>query len=112
MYKIDIHPCIWEEMDRYTAELMARFRNGDKEWWVPEETSEKNITAIMTRMEENFKTKIELLQEKVPGRIFSLPWMRERQILIPSEGIYLLLTYEEDIETLTRYITDIEILRK
>jgi hypothetical protein len=79
---------------------------------MPEERTAQNLSLIQNGMQKNFEEKLKILEQDNLGKVFSQEWSTTKQVLISSHWIYLYLTYEEDEMHLTRYITDIEILRK
>ena len=112
MFHLSFHPSVQEQIDTYIESWKLRFRTWDEDWRLWGKESEKKMEEISALMRANFDTKIQNLCETHGIKIYSLEWSPLRQAIIPSEGIFLFLTYEENIETMTRYITDIEILRK
>jgi hypothetical protein len=112
MFRVSIWSSVQKSIDHYIEEWARRFHDFQEEWGVRDGDRENVGEKTVKRMRENFMSKIESLADTRMMRVYSLAWSQVKQVLIPSHGIFLFLTYEEDEWEKMRYITDIEILRK
>ncbi len=112
MYKIIVHNSVFGKIDRYGDMFYSVFlsRFSDTGMWDAESLIQKQYLEASDLLVD---TIVDKMLVTLWDFIYYTPlesWLRETSFRMWDRRIFL--TYEEDEKSLSRYITDIEILRR
>ncbi len=112
-YKIFITPHVTEKVDLYTLAIRSYYiaLYTDTGLWEAEEIIKSQYIEWADALNHSILNSIrEIFHQNIVPYSELKSWQREASFRMGNRRIFL--TYEEDTENMTRYITDIEILRK